>query len=43
MNVYGNASLRAKQKANSKVAQMTVVQMTIAQPKPKPENLAIAV
>jgi integrase len=32
MNVYGNASLRAKQKANSKV-----VQMVITQPKPQPE------
>jgi integrase len=38
MNVYGNASLRAKQKANSKV-----VQMVIAQAKPQPEPLTMAV
>jgi len=38
MNVYGNASLRAKQKANSKV-----VQMVIAQPKPQSEPQAVAV
>jgi len=38
MNVYGNASLRAKQKANSKV-----VQMVMPQPKPQPEPQAVAV
>ena len=38
MNVYGNASLRAKQKADSKV-----VQMVIAQPKPQPEIQAVAI
>ena len=38
MNVYGNATLKAKQKANSKV-----VQMVIAQPKPQPELQAVAV
>jgi integrase len=38
MNVYGNASLRAKQQANSKV-----VQMVIAQEKPQIELQAVAV
>ena len=38
MNVYGSATLKAKQKANSKV-----VQMVIAQPKPQPELQAMAV
>jgi hypothetical protein len=38
VNVYGNASLRAKQKANSKV-----VQMVITQERPQTEPQAIAV
>ena len=38
MNVHGNATLKAKQKANSKV-----VQMVIPQPRPQPEPQAVAV
>ena len=38
MNVYGNASLRSKQQANSKV-----VQMVIPQAKPRTEQQAVAV
>jgi len=38
MNVYGNATLKAKQKANSKV-----VQMVIPQPRPQPGHHAVAV
>jgi integrase len=38
MNIYGNATLKAKQKANSKV-----VQMVIPQPRPQPEPRAVAV
>lgn len=38
MNVYGSATLKAKQKANSKV-----VQMVIAQPRPQSELQAVAV
>lgn len=38
MSVYGSASLRAKQTANSKV-----VQMVIAQAKPQPEPQAVAI
>jgi integrase len=38
MNIYGNATLKAKQKANSKV-----VQMMIAQGKPQSEPQAVAV
>jgi integrase len=38
MNVYGNASLRSKQQANSKV-----VQMVITQAKPRTEQQAVAV
>jgi integrase len=38
MNVYGSASLRAKQQANSRV-----VQMVMPQAKPQPEPQAVAV
>ena len=38
INVYGSATLKAKQKTNSKV-----VQRVIAQPKPPPEPQAMAV
>ncbi len=38
MNVYGNASLRAKQQADSKV-----VQMVITEAKPQTESQAVAV
>jgi integrase len=38
MNVYGNASLRAKQQADSKV-----VQMVITEAKPQTEPQAVAV
>lgn len=38
MNIYGNATLKAKQNANSKV-----VQMVIAQPKPQSEPQAVAI
>jgi hypothetical protein len=36
MNVYGNASLKAKQKASS-----NVIRIVIAQPKPEPQAVAV--
>jgi hypothetical protein len=41
MNIYGNATIRAKQQANSKVVEMVMVKKQQPQPQVEQEQVAV--